>query len=298
MPSREHEHLLLLFQNRPALAAELLREVLHVEPPPYAKVRIGSAELSEIDPVQYHADLVVILDDEAPVLGIVVEVQLSRDKDKRFVWPVYVVNLRARLKCPVCLLVIAGDDGIARWAEKPIELGGGNQFVPLVLGPSGVPEVTDQVQASADPELAVLSAMAHGKDDDIHKAMRIALAVEAATSRLDEKHRRLYCDLTWASLSEAARRELKMIDPAKYEYQSEWARDWFAHGKEEGRTEGKAEGQAEGRAELICRLLTVRFGQLTTEVDTQIRSASISELDAIGERLLTAANLQEALGQH
>jgi hypothetical protein len=92
MPSREHELLLLLLKNRPQLAAELLREVLQVEPPPYANARIGSAELSEIDPVQYHADLVVILDDDAPVLGIVVEVQLARDKDKRFVWPVYVVN--------------------------------------------------------------------------------------------------------------------------------------------------------------------------------------------------------------
>lgn len=290
MPSREHELLLLLFQNRPQLAAELLREVLHVEPPPYVKVRIGSAELSDIDPVQYHADLVVILDDDAPVLGIVVEVQLARDKDKRFVWPVYVVNLRARLKCPVCLLVVAGDDGVARWAEKPIELGGGNRFVPLVLGPSSVPVVTDPVQASADPELAVLSAIAHGKGEDVSKAVRIALAVEAAASRLDERHRRLYCDLAWTWLSDDARRELKMIDPAKYEYQSEFARSWFAHGKEEG--------QAEGRAGLICRLLAVRFGPLTAEVEAQLRSASIADLDAIGERLLNAPTLQEALGQH
>jgi predicted transposase YdaD len=95
-----------------------------------------------------------------------------------------------------------------------------------------------------------------------------------------------------------ARKELKMIDPDKYEYQSEFARSWVAHGREEGRTEGKAEGNAEGRAGLICRLLTVRFGPLTAEVETQIRSASISELDAIGERLLTVPTLQEALGQH
>jgi len=65
----------------------------------------------------------VILEDQAPVLGIVVEVQLAPDKDKRFVWPVYATNLRARLKCPVCLLVITDDDRVARWAAKPIELG-------------------------------------------------------------------------------------------------------------------------------------------------------------------------------
>ena len=85
-----------------------------------------------------------------------------------------------------------------------------------------------------------------------------------------------------------------MIDPDKYEYQSEFARSWVAHGREEGLTEGKAEG----RAALICRQLALRFGPLTVEVETQLRRASISELDAIGERLLTAPTLQEALGQH
>lgn len=85
-----------------------------------------------------------------------------------------------------------------------------------------------------------------------------------------------------------------MIDPDKYEYQSEFARNWVAHGKEEGRTEG----QAEGRAALILRQLALRFGSLTAEVEAHLRSASISELDAIGERLVTAPTLQEALGQH
>lgn len=32
------------------------------------------------------------------------ELQLSNDEDKRYVWPVYVANLRARIRCPVCLL--------------------------------------------------------------------------------------------------------------------------------------------------------------------------------------------------
>jgi hypothetical protein len=51
---------------------------------------------------------------------------------------VYVANLRARIRCPVCLLVIAADEAVARWAGKAVELGGGNRFVPWVLGLSGV----------------------------------------------------------------------------------------------------------------------------------------------------------------
>jgi hypothetical protein len=139
MPSQLHESLLLLFRNRAALAPDLLRDALHVQLPPYTEVRIDSADLTDIQPAEYRADLVALLLNGAPILGIVVEVQLSEDPRKRFVWPVYVTNLRARLECPVCLLVVTADERVAHWAAKPIELGGGNEFTPLVLGRSGVP---------------------------------------------------------------------------------------------------------------------------------------------------------------
>ena len=124
----------------------------------------NSADLTDVQPAEYRADLVVLLLDGLPVLGIVVEVQLSQDDRKRFVWPVYAASLRARLKCQVSLLVVTVDETVARWAAKPIDMGNGSRFVPLVLRPSGIPEVIDEQQAQSDPELAVLSAMAHGND--------------------------------------------------------------------------------------------------------------------------------------
>ncbi len=84
------------------------------------------------------------------------------------------------------------------------------------------------------------------------------------------------------------RRELQLMDPAKYEYQSEFAQRYVA--------QGKAEGSVEGRAALLTRLLSLRFGALPPGAHTRISTASIEELDAIGERLLTAQTLQEALG--
>ncbi|HWK75922.1 MAG TPA: DUF4351 domain-containing protein [Povalibacter sp.] len=105
---------------------------------------------------------------------------------------------------------------------------------------------------------------------------------------LDEERSRLYFDLILNSLSEAARRALRNMDPAKYEYQSDFARKYVA--------QGRAEGRAEGRASLIIRQPGRRFGPLQDEVCGHIASASIEELDAIGERLLTAHTLQEALG--
>ncbi|HEU4626349.1 MAG TPA: DUF4351 domain-containing protein [Steroidobacteraceae bacterium] len=285
MPSHLHEALLFLFRSRPALAPELLREALHLELPAHTHVRLDAAELTDIQPAAYQADLVVLLSNEVPVLGIVVEVQLSRQKRKRFAWPAYVVNLRARLRCPVCLLVVAANERVARWAAKPVDLGGGNRFAPLVLGPSGVPEVTDEAHACADPELAVLSAMAHGRDRDTEKSLRIAMAAQAASVGLDEDRARLYCDLVLSSLGEAARQALQNMNPAKYEYQSEFARRYVA------------QGRAEGRAELVLRQLTRRFGTLREEVRGRILAASSDELDAIGERLLTAPTLEDALGE-
>src|SRR5205814_623702 len=49
-PSMLHEGLLLLFQNRPMLAPELLRDVLGVTLPAFTEARVDSAELTEVVP--------------------------------------------------------------------------------------------------------------------------------------------------------------------------------------------------------------------------------------------------------
>jgi hypothetical protein len=245
-----------------------------------------SAELTDIQPAEYRADMVIQLcDNDDPVFGIIVEVQLSPVERKRFVWPAYVANLRARLECPVCLLVVTPDEAVARWAAKYVEMGGLQRFAPYVLGPSGVPEVVDESDAQANPELAVLSAMAHGRDADVGKSAKIAVAAQRASAGLDADRSKLYFDLILKSLSEAAREALKTMDARTYEYQSDFARHYVA------------QGEAQGRAALILRLLTLRFGALSSDTQGAVLRASISELDAIGERLLTAGSLNEALGQ-
>jgi hypothetical protein len=46
MPSQKHEAMVLLFRNRPALAAELLRETLGIEVPLPIAARLESAALT------------------------------------------------------------------------------------------------------------------------------------------------------------------------------------------------------------------------------------------------------------
>jgi len=284
MVSWLHESHLLLFRNQPALAVQLMREALGVEVPAYREARVISADLTDIQPAEYRADIVVQLINDASVLGIVVEVQLSVDERKRFSWPAYVSGLRARLECPVCLLVVTADDAVTRWAARPVEIGGLNQFIPYVLGPSGVPHITNEIDARANPELAVLSAMAHGDDDDVERSARIAIAAQSAMAGLDADRSKLYFDLILNSLSEAARQALNSMDAHTYEYQSDFARHYVA------------QGRAAGAADVIARLLAVRFGPLSTETQRDIREASIADLDAMAERLLAAGSLREALG--
>jgi hypothetical protein len=101
----------------------MLRDVLGVHLPPYTEARLEDTTLSQVVPTEYIADLVVLLYRGEPVFGIVVEAQLAADDDKRFSWPLYAVALRARLRCPTCLLVVTPDAGVARWASKPIDTG-------------------------------------------------------------------------------------------------------------------------------------------------------------------------------
>jgi hypothetical protein len=225
----------------------LLREALGVELPAYTAARTESADLSQAVSTEYRADVVVLLVHGEPVFGIVVEVQLSRDEDKRFTWPLYATALRARFRCECCVLVVTASDAIASWASAPIRIGAGNRFTPFVIGPSGVPLVVDPDRARRDPELGVLSAMAHGKGHP-ETAVTIAGTALMGISGLDEETRVLYFDLIEAALGDAARKALQMI-PQGYKFQGPTYLKGEAEGRLKGRAEGKAEGKAEGEAE-------------------------------------------------
>jgi len=54
------------------------------------------------------------------------------------------------------------------------------------------------------------------------------------------------------------------------------------------------EGKAEGRTELVLRLIRKRFGTaVTTEVEDQVRNASLDDVDRYVERLLDAATIDD-----
>ncbi|WP_437630658.1 DUF4351 domain-containing protein [Sorangium sp. So ce854] len=278
-----HEILVDLFKNRPSLAAELLVEALGVPLPPYSGARLTSIDLTEIQPAEYRADLVVVLlDGDAPIWVLIVEVQLGIDPRKRYSWPDYTMGARAAHRCQVGLLVVAPDPGVAAWCAAPIETGiPGFVLRPPVLGREAVPVVTDPAEAARRPELAVLSAMAHGSSE---LGAAIAAAVLPAIRELDEDRARFYGDVVLNSLNDAARRALEAMMKG-YEYQSDFAKKYVAQGRQEGE-----------RA-ILLRQLRARFGELPDAAVARVEGAETAALERWAERVLSANTLADVLDE-
>lgn len=148
-----------------------------------------------------------------------------------FSWPAYVTGSRAIHGCPAGLLIVAPDPGVAGWCAEPIETGvPGFVLRPPVLRRSAIPVLEDLGEAARRPELGVLSALAHGETE---QGTTIAAAVLPAIRSLDDDRARLYYDLVYNSLNEAARRALEAMMKS-YEYQSDFAKKYVAQGRAEG----------------------------------------------------------------
>ena len=296
MPSMAHEILVDLFKNRPSLAAEILVEVLGISLPAYTEARIASADLTEIQPAEYRADVVVLLlHDDNPVRVVIVEVQLAIDPQKRLSWPAYATVSRAIHGCPAALLIVAPDPAVAGWCAEPIEIGiPGFILRPPVLSRSAVPVVTDPGDAARRPELAVLSALAHGESA---QGATIASVVLPAIQGLDEERSRFYYDLVYNSLNEAARRALETMMKG-YEYQSDFAKKYVAQGRAEGLTEGLTKGRTEEAARAVLTVLRVRGLVVPDEVRERILAQKDPErLERWLEKAAVAASVAAILDE-
>jgi hypothetical protein len=283
MPSLAHEVLVDLFKNRPSLGAELLTEALGLVLPSFTEARLVSIDLTKIQPTEYRADVVaLLLDGDVPKGVHIVEIQLGADAAKRYSWPDYAMGSRARHRCPVSLLVVAPDPGVAVWCAEPIETGiPGFVLRPPVLGPEAVPVVTDPAEAARRPELAVLSALAHGEGE---RGAAIAAAVLPAVAALGDDRARFYGDLVLNSLNTAARRALEAMMKG-YEYQSDFAKKYVA------------EGRQEGERALLLRQLRSRFGELPVAAVARVESAEVALLERWGERVLSGETLADVLDE-
>lgn len=279
------------------------------------------SDLSQVANAEYRADAAIRLTGDTLDLLLIVEIQLRKDAAKRFVWPAYLGVAHAQHRCPVGLLVITLDARTARWAAEPIRFGLGAELRPVVVGPAEVPVVTDAVTAGQSPEIAVLSAIAHGHEP---VAASVGLAAADAARALDDGRARLYLDLILHFLNPAARREVEAQMIENWQPQSDFFKRLDAQaraaglaegrerglelglergrelgreqGLEQGRELGLEQGRLHGQRALLVRQLHKRFGALPDEISARIQAASAEDLERWAEDLLDADSLSALFG--
>ena len=179
--------------------------------------------------------------------------------------------------------MITDDDAIARWAATPIEsLQPGSSFVPLVLGPSQVPVVTQEEQARQAPGLAVLSALAHGNGPS---GLEVVVAAFAAISELPRDQRIEYYVLICASLNEVMRRAvekpMRSIEPYLV---LDWQKQHYYA--------GKAEGKLDAARSFVIELAERRLGTVRDELRLRVEAcADTARLRELALEVGTAADL-------
>ncbi len=297
MPTLEHNAIVEMFREHPALAPHLLAILFHVDVPPHASASVVESALDQLIPVEFRADLVIELRAVSGglVLAIVLEVQRDVDPDKKYAWPVYVTVVRAKKRCETVVLVIAPDSAVATWAASSIDLGLRRGAIePLVLGPAVVPQVTDHAEAERERELAILSAVVHGNGPS---GLNVVVAALGALGRLDQTHAAAYFQIVYNVLRDPVRRALEALimerqTEAKATFPP-FAQQLIDRGKLDGLREGKLDGLREGRLDglrdALLRLVA-RAGITLTEGDRARVGActDIATLDRWVENVLGA----------
>jgi hypothetical protein len=286
MPTLEHNAIIEMFRENPALAPHFLATLFHADMPAPATTKVVESALDQLVPVEFRADLVLELRDAEGriVLAIVLEVQRDEDPDKKYAWPVYVAVVRTRKRCGAVVLVVAPEAPVAAWAAESIDLGLGRGDVrPFVLGPAAVPEITEPAVAEQEVELSVLSAVAHGNGPN---GLAVVQAALVALGRLDREHAAVYFQVIWNALREPMRQALealvmerqtegtatfppflqKLIDRGIREGRLDGIREGRLDGIREGRLDGIREGRLDGLREALLRLIA-RAGLTLTEDD-------------------------------
>ena len=236
-------------------------------------------------PTEYHADAVVRLceRDGATTAAVITEIQLRADEDKRFTWPLYVTALRAKLRCPVFLLVVVPEKKIEIWANEVVPLGPpGFLFKPSVLAFPDLPRIVNAAEAKRLPELAVLSALAHPEPE-------IATTAFSAIRAFPHDDQRLYTDMILAGLPTDLRERMQARMVKDYVYKSEYALKYVGEGMEKGERQGLQSAVLSLASDKLPRVfakdkaalrritdtekltkLTVALGRATTEEEARV----------------------------
>jgi hypothetical protein len=283
MPSVTHEAPIELIRQHPDLAVELLRVMSDVDLPSEIAVSLGPTDLSEVVPMKFLADAVVIVEDKAtgePALVIIIEPQGRDDPTKAFSWPVYVTVARRHLRCQrALLLVICPDPDEAMKCRRLISTGHpGFDLIPAVIDPLNAPGV-----GSASPYLAIFAAFMGAMNLEEDQGAR-AFLTAVRESGASAANRKRLSTIMLNLASDAARRRLETMMTTM-----EWKSDFIEGFVQEGLQKGMLRGEVKAKSEDVLKIIDSRAINVTAEQREQVTSCTdIAQLDEWFDSALTA----------
>jgi predicted transposase/invertase (TIGR01784 family) len=271
-----------IFLNQPGLLAELLPGI-----PPDCQFDYSAPVIKE---QEFRHDGILTPVENDPNLPIVfLEAQMQPDPDfyGRYFAEIYLYLKQYKIIRPWRGLLILKSRRHDLGSEIPYQYQLDNQVQRLYLQ-----DLLHQNRLS--PNLALLQLIILPKTKTVQAAQNLLESSKGQPEfrqKLDLVEAILVNKFPNLSLEEI----LKMLDLKTADItQTRFYRDVFQLGRQEGeqkgRQEGEQKGRQEGEAKLIIRQLKRRFGVITPNQETQIRTLSVPMLEALGEVLLDFIN--------
>jgi hypothetical protein len=114
MPSPRHDALNALFRGRPELAAELISKLTDARLPPDAPAQLVDSTFNEHPSTDFPSDSVITVGPpQAPIHGIIVEIEQGKRDSKRRQLPRYAAALWLLLRCRVDVLLVCPNPQVA-----------------------------------------------------------------------------------------------------------------------------------------------------------------------------------------
>jgi hypothetical protein len=275
-----HEGPLDLVRQHPEIAVEFVQGATDIKLPSRVAVSLAPTDMSAVVPVQYLADMVVLISDPAtsdPVLAVIIEPQLRDSETKRYSWPVYVTSARRLAKCPAAVLVVlCPDPAEAAKCRQLIRTGHpGFDLAPIVIDSGGLPG-----REGGGPYLTVFAASMGGIDMESEPGARRVLDAMASAEVSDADRLRMMAIILRLA-SDAARQIIEaMMKTSDYE-------KTFVERIHE-------QGISAGEAKAVLRLLDARGLAPSAEQRQRVMSCTDSaQLDLWFDRAVTAATAAE-----
>ena len=267
-----------IFLNQPGLLAELLPGI-----PPDCQFDYSAPVIKEQE-FRHDGILTPVENDpNLPIVFLEAQMQLDPDFYGRYFAEIYLYLKQYKIIRPWRGLLILKSRRHDLGSEIPYQYQLDNQVQRLYLQ-----DLLHQNRLS--PNLALLQLIILPKRKTVQAAQNLlenSKGQPEFRQKLDLVEAILVNKFPNLSLEEI----LKMLDLKTADItQTRFYRDVFQLGIQEGRQEGRQEGEQEGEAKLIIRQLKHRFGVMTPNQETQIRTLSVPMLEALGEVLLDFIN--------